>query len=186
MEKKNILVIILVIIIAILCLIIGWLLGSKFADTEKDSKLNTEENNKLDVNKNESSSYEETEKDSIELKNYNIDEIKNLEIRVPVKDASEPEMKKVTITDKEEITSILLNVDDTKEIGKVPEGIGFMFNVVITINYNGDPSTDIVLLDNGNIAINKAVGVGETGYTEHEIQNKTLASELINKYQVKE
>ena len=35
-NKKNILTIILIIIIAILCCIIGWLLGSKFADGEND------------------------------------------------------------------------------------------------------------------------------------------------------
>lgn len=48
-NKKNTLVIILVIVIAILCLTIGWLLGSKFADTENevldDSNTNIEENN---------------------------------------------------------------------------------------------------------------------------------------------
>lgn len=119
----------------------------------------------------------------IQLKNYDINNIKNIEVRVPIKNATDPEMKQITITDKEEIKSILLSVDDIKEVGKVPEGIGFMFNVTIKVNYNGDPSTNIVILDNGNIAINKAVGVGETGYGEYEISNKSLATQLTDKYQ---
>ena len=52
-NKKNTLVIILVVIIAILCLTIGWLLGSKFADKESevldDSTPNTEEKEENDI-----------------------------------------------------------------------------------------------------------------------------------------
>lgn len=58
-NKKTGLVIVLVIIIAVLCLVIGWLLGSKFADKEseiltnsnnteeKEEKKDNEENNDL-------------------------------------------------------------------------------------------------------------------------------------------
>lgn len=49
-NKKNTLVIILLVIIAILCVIIGWLFGSRFADKENDIvnnvKPNTEEKDK--------------------------------------------------------------------------------------------------------------------------------------------
>lgn len=45
-NKRNVLIIVLVIIIAILCLVIGWLLGCKFADKENEilnDSNNTEE-----------------------------------------------------------------------------------------------------------------------------------------------
>ena len=171
-NKRNWLFIVFIVVIAILCLVIGWLLGSKFSTVENeglgDSNNNIEENNSIE---------------NIQLKNYDVNIIKNIEVRVPVKDSTDPEMRNVTITSKEQIKSILTNVDDAKEVGKVPEGIGFMFNVVITINYDGDPSTNIIILDNGNIAINKAVGVGETSYAEYEISNKNLAVEITDKYQ---
>lgn len=47
-NKKSTLIIILVIIIAILCCVIGWLLGSKFADLEDNTLNNSEEN--IDIN----------------------------------------------------------------------------------------------------------------------------------------
>ena len=95
-------------------------------------------------------------------------------------------MDTITIDNKEEMKQILLSIDDYEEIGKIPEGIGFESNIAITINYEGDPSTSIIILDNGNLVINFAVGVGETGPAEYKIENKNLASELTNKYQVKE
>ena len=176
--------ILLVIIIAILCVIIGWLLGSNFADTESNivdnSKPNVEVNNSV---ADEDNTITGENNDVQNLNNYNIDLIKNIEINVPTKNSSDPEFKTVTLTDKEEIKHILLNVDAAKEIGKVAEGIGFGFSVNIKINYEGDPSTVIVFLSNGNLAINFAEGVGETGYAEYEINNKNFQTELINKYQ---
>lgn len=44
-NKKNGLTIVLVVIIAILCCVIGWLLGSKFADTEQNIINNNKEEN---------------------------------------------------------------------------------------------------------------------------------------------
>ena len=76
-----------------------------------------------------------------------------------------------------------MNVDNAREVGKVPQGIGFEFSSSIKINYEGDPSTVIVLLSNGNLAINFAYGVGETGFGEYEINNKNFEVELIDKYQ---
>ena len=56
-NKKNGLVITLIVIISILCLVIGWLLGSKFSDIEKeglgDSNTNIEDNNSIDNEKND-------------------------------------------------------------------------------------------------------------------------------------
>lgn len=183
-NKKNMLIVGLVVIIAILCCIIGWLLVSKNEENDSVNDSIIENNNNV-VDKEDNSNNTDSgdvSNNSIQLKNYNIDEIKNIEVSVPVKNTTDPEMKKVIMSDKEEIKSILLNVDDIKEVGKVPEGIGFAFNVTIRINYDGDPSTAIIILDNGNIAINKAVGVGETGYVEYEINNKNLATQLTDKY----
>lgn len=177
-NKKNTLVIILVIVIAILCLVIGWLLGSKFADKESEMLNNNIQQEEV-KNENVTTDLEENNTE-IKLNNYDVSKIQNIEVEIPVKVSTDPEMKKVIINNKEEIKQILLNVDEKKEIGKVPEGISFMFNVKITINYDSDPSVVIIILDNGNVAINQALGVGETSYVEYEIQNKSLATELIN------
>ena len=170
--KKNIVIIILLMLVLSMG---GYLVYDKV--------FNKEENTEVKVEEKEENNKEVVTKD---LKNYNINDIKNIEVIVPVLGSSDPEMDSITIENKEEIKEILLNIDDYEEVGKVPEGIGFVSNVVININYEGDPSTNIIILDNGNIAINSAVGVGETGYAEYKIENKNLASELTNKYQTKE
>ena len=72
-------------------------------------------------------------------------------------------------------------MDDAKQIGKI-SAVGFSNNVSITVNYNGDPSAKLILLDNGNVAINYSVGAGETEYAEYSINNKKLAKELTDKY----
>lgn len=92
-------------------------------------------------------------------------------------------MKSTIITNKEEIKNILLNVDNAIEFGENSIGIGFEQNITIKINYGSDPATKIIILDNGNVAINFAEGAGETGYAEYVIENKNLATELTNKYQ---
>jgi len=180
--KKDILIIKLVVIVLGLgsYLIFDRIMDKKI-ENETIENNNSKEENKDGVNKEDNSNQSTNE--TKQLENYDINAIKNIQIAVPVKNAEDPEKKNVTLTDKEEIKSILLNVDNVKEIGALPSGIGFVSNVVITINYDEDPSTTIIILDNGNIAINKAVGVGETGYAEFEIQNKSLATELTNKYQ---
>ena len=175
---KNVIIIILSILVLGLG---GYLVYDKVVDKKIENP--TIENNVQDNNDKNVVNNGDVSNKPIQLKNYDVSIIKNIEVRVPVKNLTDPETRNVTITDKEQIKSILINVDDVKEVGKVPEGIGFMFNVEITINYYGDPSTNIIILDNGNVAINKAVGVGETSYAEYEISNKNLAVELTNKYQ---
>ena len=176
--KKNI----VIIIISILVLAMGsYLVYDKLIATKEKNEVKVEENN---VEKEEEKNNNEVV--TKELKNYDSNSIINIVVSVPILGSNDPEMNSVTIEDKEEIKEILLNVDDKEEVGKVPDEIGFISNVTITINYEGDPSTKIIILSNGNVAINSAVGAGETGYGEYKIENKNLASELTNKYQVKE
>ena len=114
---------------------------------------------------------------------YDLNNINNMIVEVPKANAGGPEMEEKTITNKDEIKSILANIDSAVLVKKIADGVGFTGNTTITINYNGDPSTKIILLNNGNIAMNLAVGAGENGYAEYSINNKKLEEELINKYQ---
>lgn len=182
-NKKNILIIILVIIIAILCVIIGWILGSKYANLENESLGDSNNNINDNTSINSENNDTQLENNYVELKNYNVNEIKSIEVNMPVKDSPDLEMKSVLIEDKEEMKKVLLNVDEAKEIGQIPYGIGFESNITITVNYDADPSTVIIILDNGDIVINQALGAGETGYAKYEISNKNFATELISKYQ---
>ena len=191
-NKKSGLTLVLVVIIAVLCCTIGWLLGSKIGengsvnDSTPENNNNMQDNNnvvdKEDVSNNGEGSNNNAG-ESTQLKNYDINQIKNIEISIPEKNAPDLGKTDITITNKEEIKKLLLNVDEPKEKGAVPVGIGFESNVIISINYHGDPSTLIILLENGNIVMNKAVGAGETGYWEYEISNKNLTNELRNKYE---
>lgn len=177
---KNVVIIILSMLVLGLG---GYLVYDKVIDKKIENPTIENNDNVQDNNDKNAVNNGEVSNKPIQLKNYDVNIIKNIEVRVPVKNSTDPETRNVTITDKEQIKSILINVDDVKDVGKVPEGIDFMFNVEITVNYDGDPSTNIIILDNGNVAINKAVGVGETSYVEYEISNKNLAVELTNKYQ---
>ena len=174
MEKKKETKLIIILIIIIICLSVG---GSfvlyKVLSSGKTTNIGETNNNnqQLDSNLNNPITH-----------NYNTDQIKNVEVEVPVKNASDPEMKKVTITNKNEIADILSNVTNLELVGKMP-AVGFLTNVTITVNYKGDPSAKIIILDNGNVAINFGVGAGESGYAEYKITNKNLSNELTNKYQ---
>lgn len=177
-DKKNVGIIISLIIFIIISVALGlYLVYDKVIIGEENYQINVEEKNDEEDEKQEG---------TLDLINYDINSIKNVEVSVPVLGASDPEMRTTTIDNKEEIKEILLNVDKKEEINNFSNEIGFIDNVTITINYEGDPSTEIIILDNGNLAINSAVGVGETGYVEYKIENKDLALELTNKYQTKE
>lgn len=177
-DKKNVGIIISLIIFIIISVALGlYLVYDKVIIGEENYQINVEEKNDEEDEKQEG---------TLDLINYDINSIKNVEVSVLVLGASDPEMRTTTIDNKEEIKEILLNVDKKEEINNFSNEIGFIDNVTITINYEGDPSTEIIILDNGNLAINSAVGVGETGYVEYKIENKDLALELTNKYQTKE
>lgn len=118
---------------------------------------------------------------------YDLNNINNVKVWVPKANADGPDMEIKEITNKEEIKSILINIDSAVFVKKIKlsDGVGNVDDTAITINYNDDPSTEIIILDNGNIAMNLAVGAGESGYAEYSINNKKLEEELINKYQTK-
>ncbi len=180
-KEKNGLIIALIIFVVLLTALGGYLVYDKVIN----KKENTEEKAKKENAKKQKENKEKEE--TAKLKNYDINSIKNIEVRVPELGVSDPEVTSVIIDNKEEIKEILLNVDKKEEVGKVPYGIGFTSNnVTITINHEGDPSTNIIILNNGNVAINPAVGAAESGYAEYKIENKNLATELTNKYQKKE
>lgn len=176
--QKNIIIIILSILVLGMG---GYLVYDKVIVKEEKNEVKVEEND-TEKEEDKNNNVEVTK----ELKNFDLNSIKNIIIHIPKLESSDLEMDTITIDNKEEMKQILLSIDDYEEIGKIPEGIGFESNIAITINYEGDPSTSIIILDNGNLVINFAVGVGETGPAEYKIENKNLASELTNKYQVKE
>ena len=184
--KKDVILVVLIVLVLGLG---GYLLFDKVLSNnqteEKEEKNNqtNDQNENLENSDNNQNINADLENDSIELKSYNVDEIKNIEISMPVKDSPDLEMKVVIIENKKEMEEILLNVDEPKEKEPVPYGMGFESNTVITVNYDGDPSTVIIILGNGDVVINNAVGVGETGYTKYEISNKNFEKELLDKYQ---
>lgn len=172
-KKSNNKLVIFLLIIIILLLVGGGFLFYQTLSDKPNSNLGGSENNNQHLSGEENNN---------KLNNYDLDNIKNVVVEVPILNSQDPEMKKVTITNKDEINNLLLNVDNATEVGKMPEGIGFINNVTISVNYNADPSAKIIILGNGNVAINYSLGAGETGYAEYSIENKKLASELTNKY----
>ena len=181
--KKNIVIIILVILLLGLS---GYIVYDKAIDKYVDNKMENKDENKIENevenNVNSDNTFSNEVTDLNKLNNYNINNIKNIEVDIPIKSYDGPEKKKITIDNKNEIEEILLNIDNTKEIGAVPE-IGFESNVTITINYNEEPSTLVVIFGNGNVGIDTAVGTAQSEFIEYEIDNKNLSSELISKYE---
>lgn len=170
MKKNNNNKVVISLIIILVCLMLsgGFAIYSMLSD---DPKTNLGENNFSENQLSGNKQY------------YDLNNIKNVVIEVPKAYADGPEMEEKTITNKDEIKSVLTNIDSAVLVKKIDDGVGFTGNTTITINYNGDPSTKIILLNNGNIAMNLAVGAGENGYAEYSINNKKLEEELINKYQ---
>ena len=179
--KKNILIGILIVIILGLG---GYLVYDKILNNDQDNQVeNIKTEQDLETEYMEEKNVDDLDNDSVELKNYVIENIQSLELELHIENSSGPEMKKVTITDKEEIKEILLNVDNATDIGPVPEGIGYVPDVSITVNYNNEPSTNIDVLGNGNLIIYYSGDVGEIENREYEISNKSLAQQLTSKYQ---
>ena len=167
--KKNIVIIVLTILV--LCLG-GYLVCDKTIDSDKDS---------LDKITNENEIIEKNQNENLQLTNYDLEAVSKIILRNICTDCTEPDYVIVEITDKGEIKSILSKLDKVKLINKMDSvGLNNLFN--IEIEYNGDPSTKIFFLDNGNLAINYSVGVGETSYAQYTIEYSNLKDELISTY----
>lgn len=172
MNKSNKVIISLVIIIICLILSGGFVIYSILDDTPKE-------------NLGGANISDDQMSGTGQEKYYNLNNINNIIVEVPKVNSDGPEMENKTITNKDEIKSILANIDGAVFVKKIADGVGFTGNTSITINYNGDPSTKIILLNSGNMAMNLAIGAGESGYAEYSINNKKFEEELINKYQTK-
>lgn len=170
-KAKNILIIILGMTIVIL-------LGIIIYNVTNDNSASR---------KNDYSKDTEVDKENVDieneiLKNYELENISNIVINKPCSNCAEPDYDTIVINNGEDIKQILKSIDDAVSIGTLEEGIGLenLFN--IEVNYNGDPTTSIIFMDNGNVAINYAVGAGESNYGEYKVSNPNLKKELIEKY----
>lgn len=178
-NKKNIIIGILCVIIVVLIAVIGFIIGTKYADKEKDiinESSDVESNTEINDNNTEN------EDTNITFKNYTLENISNIVINKLCDNCIDPEFDVVTISNQNDIKYILKQLDDATLISTISDEFGFEFLFNIEITYNEDPSTVVIFLDNGNVAINYSVGVGETGYGEYKLSNTNLKNELIEKY----
>jgi predicted RND superfamily exporter protein len=161
--------VIILVVICVICLVsVGVFIFRSTADNEfVDSKVETEVN---DNQQPTSNNY------------YDLDNIKNVVVAVAKANVTEPEMIETTVTNKDEIKNILSNIDSAVFVEAITGPFGYMTNTTITINYNNDPSTKIIILANGNIAMDRSVGAGDGGYAQYSLSNKEFESELFNKY----
>ena len=192
-NKSNVGLVIALIIFIVLSLVLSsYLVYDKLINKEKNNEVKVEEqekNNEGKVEEQEENTKQKEQDETAELKNYEISDVIDandvigIEIVSPMSSyTGDMYIRTASISNEKEIKEILSNLDKKEKVEKITDGIGFISEVSMTIKYEKKPSTVIVFMDNGNLAINFESETENSGYTEYKIENKNLVSELTDKY----